>query len=108
MNWGASFLRPRFSIKFNVAYAYKVTGAAVAASATVPPGTFTYVAPQITADASFEYRIMKRVSLYGSARNLSGHAKRQYRSGPGVPAHARPIRIQNFGSIVTFGVRSEF
>ncbi len=108
LNWGASFLRPRFSIKFNVAYAYKVTGAAVAASATVPPGTFTYVAPQITADASFEYRIMKRVSLYGSARNLSGHAKRQYRSGPGVPAHARPIRIQNFGSIVTFGVRSEF
>ncbi len=108
LNWGVSYLRQRASVKFNVAYAYKVTGARVAPSATIPPDTFAYVAPQITADLSFEYRLMKRLSFYGSARNLSGGPKRQLRSGPGVPAYAGPIRIQNFGTIVTVGVRSEF
>jgi len=108
LNWGVSYLRQRVSIKFNVAYAYKVTGARVAPSATIPPDTFAYVAPQITSDLSFEYRMMKRLSFYGSARNLSGNPKRQLRSGPDVPEYAGPIRIQNFGTIVTVGVRSEF
>ena len=108
LNWGVSYLRQRVSIKFNVAYAYKVTGARVAPSATIPPDTFAYVAPQITSDLSFEYRMMKRLSFYGSARNLSGNPKRQLRSGPDVPEYARPIRIQNFGTIVTVGVRSVF
>src|SRR6185436_6871153 len=44
LNWGLSYVRRGFSFRFNVAYAYKVTGAAVAASATVPVGTAQYVA----------------------------------------------------------------
>ncbi|MCX6934487.1 MAG: hypothetical protein NTZ29_17665, partial [Verrucomicrobia bacterium] len=94
--------------RFNAAYAYRVSGAAVAPSATVPAGTRSYVAPQITQDWSFEYRFAKKFSLYGGARNFTGIAKRTERSGPGTPVWTRPQTYQNFGTLVTLGVRSEF
>lgn len=108
LNWGISYIRKAFSVRFNVAYAYKVSGARNAASATIPDGTFSYVAPQITQDLSFEYRFMRRFSVYGSARNLGGDPKQTYRSGPSTPAYTRPQSIQNFGTMVTLGLRSTF
>jgi iron complex outermembrane receptor protein len=108
LNWGMSYIRKKVSIKFNVAYAYKVTGARVAPSATVPEGTFSWVAPQITQDLSFDYRFHKRLTIYGSARNLNGDPKRTLRSGPNTPVFTQPQSIQNFGTLVTLGVRSEF
>jgi TonB-dependent receptor len=108
LNWGASYIRRKFSFRFNVSYAYRVNGAAVAPSATVPAGTRSYVAPQITQDWSFEYRFAKKFSLYGGARNFTGIEKRTERSGPGTPVWTRPQSYQNFGTLVTLGVRSEF
>ncbi len=108
LNWGASYTRRSFTFRWNVAYAYKVNGAAVAASATVPAGTRSYVAPQITQDWSFEYRFAKRFSLYGGARNWNGANKRTERAGPGTPVWTRPQTYQNFGTLVTLGLRSEF
>ncbi len=108
LNWGLSYVRKAFSFRWNVAYAYKVSGAAVAASATVPAGTFSYVAPQITQDWSFDYRFAKRFTIYGGARNWNGANKRTERSGPGAPEWTRPQSYQNFGTLVTLGVRTQF
>lgn len=108
LNWGASYARRSFTFRWNVAYTYKVAGAAVAASATVPPGTFSYVAPQITQDWSFDWRFARRFTVYGGARNWNGANKRTERAGPGTPAWTRPQVYQNFGTLVTIGVRSEF
>jgi outer membrane receptor protein involved in Fe transport len=108
INWGVTYARQGFSFKYNVAYAYKVSGAAVAASATVPAGTRSYVAPQITQDWSFEYRFAKRFTVYGGARNFNGANKRTERSGPGAPNWTRPQSYQNFGTLVTLGLRSQF
>ena len=101
-------MRRAFSFRYNVAYAYKVTGAAVAASATVPAGTFSYVAPQMTHDWSFEYRFSRRFAVYGGARNFNGANKRTERAGPGTPVWTRPQSYQNFGTLVTLGIRSDF
>jgi TonB-dependent receptor len=108
INWGMSYVRRAFSFKFNVAYAYKVPGAFQAASATIPAGTRAYVAPQITQDWSFEYRFARRFSAYGGARNWNGINKRTERVGPGTPNWTRPQVYQNFGTLVTLGLRSEF
>ena len=108
INWGVSYARQGFSFKYNVAYAYRVSGAAVAASATVPAGTRSYVAPQITQDWSFEYRFAKRFTVYGGARNFNGANKRTERAGPGTPNWTRPQSYQNFGTLVTLGLRSQF
>ncbi len=108
INWGLSYVRRAFSFRYNVAYAYKVTGAAVAASATVPAGTFSYVAPQMTHDWSFEYRFARHFAVYGGARNFNGANKRTERAGPGTPVWTRPQSYQNFGTLVTLGIRSDF
>ena len=108
INWGASYARRSFTFRWNVAYAYKVAGAAVAASATVPAGTYSYVAPQITQDWSFDWKFARRFTLYGGARNWNGANKRTERAGPGTPVWTRPQVYQNFGTLVTIGVRSEF
>jgi TonB-dependent receptor len=108
INWGVSYIRRALSLRWNVSYAYKVTGAAVAASATIPAGTRSYVAPQITQDWSFEYRFAKQFSVYGGARNFTGIEKRTERAGPNTPAWTRPQTYQNFGTLVTLGIRSEF
>ena len=96
------------SLRWNVSYAYKVTGAAVAASATVPAGTRSYVAPQITQDWSFDYRVSNRFTLYGGARNWNGANKRTERFGAGAQPWTRPQVFQNFGTLVTVGLRSQF
>lgn len=108
INWGLSYARKAFSFKFNVAYAYKVTGALVAASATVPPGTRSYVAPQVTQDWSIEYRFAKHFTVYGGARNFNGANKRTERAGGSAPDYTRPQSYQNFGTLVTLGLRSQF
>jgi len=107
INWGLSYNRRAFSFKFNVAYAYKVNGALNAASATIPAGTRSYVAPQITQDWSFEYRISKYFTAYGGARNWNGANKRTERFGPGAQPWTRPQVFQNFGTLVTIGVRTQ-
>ena len=108
INWGMSYNRRALSFRWNVSYAYKVTGAAVASSATIPVGTFTYIAPQITQDWSFDYRFAKHFTVYGGARNWNGANKRTERNGPGVPVWARVQSYQNFGTLVTIGLRSDF
>ena len=108
INWGVSYARRSFTFRWNVAYSYKVTGAAVAASATVPAGTFSFVAPQITQDWSFDWRFAKHFTFYGGARNWNGANKRTERAGPGTPVWTRPQSYQNFGTLVTVGLRSEF
>lgn len=108
INWGLSYARKAFSFKFNVSYAYKVSGALVAASATVPPGTRSYVAPQITQDWSIEYRFLKNFTVYGGARNFNGANKRTERTGGSAPEWTRPQTYQNFGTLVTVGLRSQF
>lgn len=108
INWGLSYIRRALSLRWNVSYGYKVIGAAVAASAAVPAGTRSYVAPQITQDWSFEYRFAKKFSVYGGARNFTGIEKRTERAGPNTPIWTRPQSYQNFGTLVTVGLRSEF
>jgi iron complex outermembrane receptor protein len=108
LNWGLTYSRRSFTFRYNVAYAYKVPGVLVAASATVPAGTRTYVAPQITQDWSFDWRFAKRFTVYGSARNFNGANKRTERTGPGAPDWTRPQSYQNFGTMVTLGLRTQF
>jgi TonB-dependent receptor len=108
INWGLSYNRRTFSFKFNVAYAYKVNGALNTASALIPAGTRSYVAPQITQDWSFEYRFARRFTAYGGARNFNGANKRTERFGPGAQPWTRPQSYQNFGTMVTLGLRSQF
>jgi iron complex outermembrane receptor protein len=108
MNWGVHYLRRGLSVKLNVAYSGEVTGARVATSATVPAETFQYIAPKTTVDLSADVNVFKRLTLFGSIRNLNGSPKRTLRAAPGTPDHLRPVNYQNFGALITVGLRGAF
>ncbi len=108
INWGGSYVRKGLAVKLNIAYAGEIKGSRVAVSAATPPDTFQNIAPKTTVDLYAELRVFKRISLYASASNLNGQPKRTYRYAPTTPAFARPFRYQDFGTLVTAGMRAEF
>jgi iron complex outermembrane recepter protein len=107
-NGGISYIRHKLSIKYNLNWSDEVTGARVAPSASVPAGTFQYVAPKTTADLSVDFQVFKHFIIYASVRNLTASAKRTMRAAPGTPQFARPVNYQNYGTLVTIGLREEF
>ncbi|MSU48190.1 MAG: TonB-dependent receptor [Opitutus sp.] len=108
ISWGLSFARPRFIAKINVIQSKWIRGSPVAASATVPVGSYTYTAPQTRIDLSAEYRFTKWLSVYGSIRNLTHSVKRTGTRGPGVPAYAQLDYFQYTGSLFTLGVKGDY
>ena len=108
INWGGSYVRKRVAVKLNIAYSGEVKGNRIAPSAAVPVDTFQHVAPKTTVDLYTEFRLLKRLSLYASASNLTGEPKRTLRYAPSTPDYARPFRYQDFGTLVTVGARYDF
>ncbi|MBE7537675.1 MAG: TonB-dependent receptor [Opitutaceae bacterium] len=108
INWGVSFVRPRFQAKVNVAMAEEVRINRVAVSANVLPDMFRYVAPQTLVDLSFEYQFSKRISLYASVRNALQSDKHTLLMGDFTPEFARISVSQRAGSLVTLGVKGVF
>ncbi len=108
ISWGVSYARPRFIAKVNVVQSKWIRGSPVAASATVPAGSYTYTAPQTRVDLSAEYRFTKSFSIYCSIRNLTHSVKRTGTRGPGVPAYAQLDYFQYTGSLFTLGVKGEY
>lgn len=105
---GLSYVHPRFVVKVNVQRSGWIRNAAVAASATVPAGAYNYVAPQTRVDVSAEYRFNRKISLYGSIRNLNHKPKRQAIRGPGIPDYTVMNYYQYTGTLLTLGLKGEF
>lgn len=108
INWGISFVRPKFQAKINVALAEDVKINRVAVSANVLENMFRYVAPQTLVDLSFEYQFSKKVSLYSSIRNTLQSDKHTLLMGGFTPDAARISVSQRAGSLVTLGVKGVF
>jgi len=71
-------------------------------------GRWSPLSSKTTVDVYAEYRLLKRLSVYASLSNLTGEPKRTYRYAPTTPEYARPFRYQDFGTLVTFGARTDF
>lgn len=108
INWGISFVRPKFQAKINVAMVEEVKLNRVAVSANVLENMFRYVAPQTLVDLSFEYQFSKKISLYSSIRNALQSDKRTLLMGDFTPDFARISVSQRAGSLVTLGVKGVF
>jgi hypothetical protein len=81
---------------------------AIAASATIPAGTYFYIAPQDLVDVSAEYRFTRWLSVYGAVRNLTQSAKFTRAQGPDTPDYAQNRVTQRFGALFTMGVKGQF
>jgi outer membrane receptor for ferrienterochelin and colicin len=108
LSWGATLSRPRYSVKLNWSSNGEVRGRLIAESATVPSETYFYTPRRTTLDASFEFRVHPKWSIYGTARNVFDRRVSRLRVGPGVPSYAQNERYNEPGAFCTLGIKGQF
>ena len=108
INWGVSWAQPRFLLRVTWNRAALRPGGLVATSATIPAGTQDFRAPQTIVNASGEFRLTKRLSLFATAGNLTDAPFTTLRYAPHTPGYAR-IRNPISNSVdMTCGIKGSF
>jgi TonB-dependent receptor len=102
-NWGVSFNRSRFSLRFNWSWRGEYRTGGFDAN-----GNADHRAETTLLDMNAEVRLTKRFAAYFSARNLLNEPFELDRHGPTTPDYARIRSFQNTGVFMTFGVKGEF
>ncbi|MSU50906.1 MAG: TonB-dependent receptor [Opitutus sp.] len=72
------------------------------------PGGFNYIKPFPSIDLSFEYQVSKRVSLFGSSRNVFGAPRLYERFTSETPTYSRIYRNSPVGVQNAIGVKGTF
>ncbi len=106
-NWGLSLGRDKYNLKLNWNYRGRqrrglVTGRGIDAS------TFNWGSKRLYIDLTGEYRLHRRITAFGSIRNL-GNATEDFKVfGPNTPVEARFRQRQDYGASWVFGLRGNF
>lgn len=108
MSGGLNFIRSRFYLKLNVTHQALTRRALVAPSATVPVGTYNYLAPRTIWSLSGQYSISKRFALFGAINDIHGGERGTLRYAPGTPEYARRSQFIRSGYYTTLGVKGAF
>jgi TonB-dependent receptor len=108
--WGVSWIRPRYSIKFNQSYQGEIRRTLVAVSAAngIPADTYNYQAERRRLSLSAEYSLSRRFSLFGSWTDIGGLDAYSRRYAPDTPEYARISNFAELGSSLTVGVKGDF
>jgi len=107
-NWGISLNRPRYSVKLNWNGNDDIRVNRIAPSAAFPEDTYFWVTHRTTMDASFELRLNRKFSIFGTARNLTNRRVTRDRYAPETPEYAYNNRYLKVGAFVSLGVKGEF
>lgn len=105
---GVNFVRGRVALKWTISYSGDVNTGAVAASATVAPGTSNFQAKRTRIGVNATYSLTQRYSLYASLVDWGGFVQNLQRYSATTPAYARPTRWQELGYYTNVGVRATY
>lgn len=111
LSWGVNFTRPRLVVKFNMALQDETRRSPVNPSAGIPAGTYLWQGEKRRSFLSAEYRISRKLSLFGSVNDFleGGFDEIQKRhTGGGTPGYAQYQRIQEWGMTASLGVKGDF
>ena len=107
INWGVSLNRARFTGRVNVNLRGRERRA-IFTGVGVEPGTYNYMAPRKSVDASAEYRFTRTFAIYGTVRNLFNAPQDIEQYGPSTPYYARLAIRTDFRPVYTFGFKATF
>jgi len=107
INWGVSLNRARFTGRVSV-NARGRERRAVFSGVGVEPGTYTYMAPRTSVDATAEYRITRLFAVYGTVRNLFNAPEDIQQYGPSTPRYAWLKARTDFRPLYTVGLKATF
>ena len=107
LSYGFNFVRPRFSLKFNMSYLGETRR-----EQTGSTGDYFWAGAKNRDTISAEYSLTKRISLYGQVTDLIGggyiDVQKQYNPNNPVPEYARYQRLIGTGTEVTLGIKGRF
>lgn len=107
LSYGFNFVRPRFSLKFNMSYLGETRR-----EATGTTGDYFWAGTKNRDTISAEYSLTKRFSIYGQVTDLIGggyiDVQKQYNPNNPVPDYARYQRLIGTGTEVTLGIKGRF
>ena len=104
---GISLTRTTFNLRLNWTYQSRRQLAAITGG-SVGPDTFTFATPRRLIDATGEYHLTKKLSLFGNIRNLTDEPEDFERRGPQTPAYATFRQSDRYGALWIFGLRGNF
>lgn len=111
LSWGVNLTRPRYVVKFNMALQGETRRTPVNPSASIPQGTYLWQGEKRRSFLSAEYRISRKLSLFGSVNDFleGGFNETQKRhTGAGTPGYAQYQRIQEWGMTASLGLKGNF
>lgn len=105
---GVTFARGRFLVTNTVTYRSEQVQSLRATSATVPAGTYQYLAAITRWNIYAEYAFNRSIALFYSINDVGGFANPQYLYGPNTPAYTKNLRAINEGSFSSIGIKGKF
>jgi TonB-dependent receptor len=101
---GISFTRESYNLRVNVNHRGRTRLNAVAAGASIEPGTYNWQPPSTFVDVIGEYNLRRNLSIYANLRNVTDQGATTEIYGPSTPRNARFFQTTKYGSLWTFGV----
>jgi hypothetical protein len=101
LNWGVTFSRNPLTLMANWSHLGRQRTTAVAA---MGPDAFIYIEPRTTLNLNCTYQLGKRVSPFGSGRNVQNTPRNQSRAGSETPEYARRHQPGYYGVQYSVGV----
>ncbi|MBI5766375.1 MAG: TonB-dependent receptor [Verrucomicrobia bacterium] len=106
-SWGVSLNREKYTLKASWNYKSRHRRAAIT-GASIPPGTYVFGSKRLFIDLIGEYRLTRRLALFGNIRNLHDTPEDFSRDGPGIPDVAKFRQRDRYGALWMFGVKGTF
>jgi TonB-dependent receptor len=107
LSWGVSLVRPRFSVKFNMAHQGETRRTPSGAA-----GNFLWAGAKRRDTLSAEFQITKHVSLFGQVLDLLNggfiDVQKSYTPALNTPDYARYQRVISTGTELTLGLKGRF
>lgn len=107
-NWGASLVRKNYALRVNWNYRGRQRRNAIAAGASIEPGTYLWWSKRLYIDVNAEVKISRRLALYASLRNIGDAPDDVQIIGPHTPEHAQFRQRIESGSLWAFGIKGTF
>ncbi len=106
-NWGVSYSKPAYSIRFNWSKRGRQRGVAITGT-NIPADNYQWTVPFTYLDINGDCRITKSLKVYAVVRNVNSAIKPLERYNPATPDYAKRYNYGTNPMEFSIGVKGEF
>ena len=107
-SWGFSVARPKFVYRMNWNFRAPQRRAIIVVGRSIVPDTYNWGSKRLYLDVTLDYNLTRRVTVFGSMRNINDQTEDSKIYSPNTPDYAKFRQRVDYGSAWTFGMRGSF